>query len=367
MTQAQEVRELELVGDPRKDARWRCLLEGSSSVLCEQNLLFDDDPFGLDRRIPKLPARIDFESFLLHLEDGEVLDGLRNIVSDNAWFVDRVLPRKAGPVEVLSCDLRSGVRFGDGATRFVPRPVDHIGAGVGLAVSNEPSNWGSYLCRILPKIIRFGEMGLDRILAYCAGPQHLDLFDLIGLSRGRIIPHDPGRNYEFASALYMSEPTNSLYLEPTARADLARLADRFRAWPRRRLYVSRRAGLGARSGRTCLNEQALEDELQALGIEIIHPDQLNVRQQITAFANASLIIGCSGAGMFNAVFAPREAVVIEIESSSNWSYAHTSLFSSLGLRHGFVWGLPMSGHGSGPHVPFEVDVAAVCSRVKDYA
>ncbi|MBT2748984.1 MULTISPECIES: glycosyltransferase family 61 protein [unclassified Lysobacter] len=367
MTQAQATQELELVGDPRKDGRWRCLLEGSSSALCEQKLLFDDDPFGLERRIPKLPARIDFESFLLRLEGGEVLDGLRNIVSDDAWFVDRVLPQKDGPADLLRCDLRSGMRLEDGAIRFVPRPVDRIDAEIGLAVSNEPSNWGSYLCRILPKIIRFGEMGLDRILAYCGGPQRLDLFDLIGLSRERIVPHDPGRNYTCASALYMSEPTNSLYLEPSARADLARLADRFRAWSGRRLYVSRRAGLGARSGRTCLNEQALESELRALGVEIIHPDQLNVRQQITAFANASLIIGCSGAGMFNTVFAPRDAVVIEIESSPNWSYAHTSLFSSLGLRHGFVWGLPVSGHGSAPHVPFEVDVAAVCNRVKDYA
>lgn len=261
--------------------------------------------------------------------------------------------------------MRSKLR--EGCTVVESRAIEQLPSGTGLAVSNEPSNWGSYLCRILPKIMRFRDMGLERVVAYSGGRQHLELFDLIGLSHDRVIAHDPGRDYLCAGSLFVSEPTAALYLDPTARLALKRLGDRFRTTSRRRLYVSRSSGMAARSGRSCLNEKDLEARLEAFGLEIVHPDQLTVREQIAAFANASLIVGCSGAGMFNSVFAPTDAIVIEIESSSAWSYGHTSLFSSPGLSHGFVWGLPMSESSASPHLPFTVDVDAVCRRVKDFA
>lgn len=357
--------DLSLLHDPRSEAGpWRCVQSGSSRLRSDQRLLFDEDPFDLGRRIPALPDFIDFQSFCLELSASETLDGLRNVVSEANWFVDRVLSPGTTPDEVLSCDLQSKLRQSQAAIH--ERRVERLPGGTGLAVSNEPSNWGSYLCRILPKILHFKDMGLERVLAYSANRQHLELFDLIGLPRDRVIAHDPVRDYLCAGSLFVSEPTTALYLEPGARAALKRLGDRYRGTSRRRLYVSRSAGMAARSGRTCVNEKALEARLQALGVEILYPDQLSVREQIAVFASASLIVGCSGAGMFNCVFAPSDAIVIEIESSPTWSYAHTSLFSSLGLRHGFVWGLPEDDGGTSPHRPFTVDLDAVCRRVEDF-
>lgn len=359
----------QLLPDPRREPReWTCLQAFSGEVLSGQELAFDDDPFDRGRRIPRLPERIGFESFMLRLAPGVALDGLRNIVAEDFWFCDRVLAPHERASDVLRGDLRSGLRPENSDGRgFRANPSRQLGEDIALAVSDEPSNWGSYLCRILPKLIRFKELGAERILAYCAGRERLELLDLIGLARDRVLPHDSGLHYRFQSALYLSEPTNALYLEPRARSDLRRLGDRFRTAPIRRLYVSRSSGLATRSGRRCLNEGELEAALSGLGVEIVHPDLLSVREQIALFSNAELIVGCSGAGMFNAVFSPGHARVIEIESSSAWSYAHTGLFSSLGLRHGFVWGLAQDeGGAGGPHRPFNVDVAAVCARVEQW-
>jgi capsular polysaccharide biosynthesis protein len=80
----------------------------------------------------------------------------------------------------------------------------------------------------------------------------------------------------------------------------------------RRIYVSRRDT----PRRVLLNEDELFTELSALGFELVVPGELPVVEQITAFSSARLIVATHGAGMTNMLFAPYDAGIIEITSTS---------------------------------------------------
>jgi len=96
---------------------------------------------------------------------------------------------------------------------------------------------------------------------------------------------------------------------------LGQLADHPRAGPAR-IYVSRRTS----NMRLLVNEAALERALAARGFEIVQPETLPVRAQVALFRDARVILGATGAGLANALFASPQACVIEI-LPSNFSAA----------------------------------------------
>lgn len=76
----------------------------------------------------------------------------------------------------------------------------------------------------------------------------------------------------------------------------------------RRIYISRRSS----NMRLLVNEAALERALAARGFVIVHPEVLPVKVQVELFRGARVILGATGAGLANALFAAPEACVIEI-------------------------------------------------------
>jgi capsular polysaccharide biosynthesis protein len=62
--------------------------------------------------------------------------------------------------------------------------------------------------------------------------------------------------------------------------------------------------------RRMVNEAALEDALAGIGFTIIHPHELEVKEQIRLISRARLIVGPIGAAMVSAVFSNRDCPVI---------------------------------------------------------
>ncbi len=89
-------------------------------------------------------------------------------------------------------------------------------------------------------------------------------------------------------------------------------------------------------------------------------------EQIAVFAQADLVVGPSGSGMFNIVFCRPGTVVIDIESEDNWIYAHAGLFASCGLPYGLVVGKPDPTDDRPVHRRWTVDIDALTRRIKDY-
>ncbi len=85
---------------------------------------------------------------------------------------------------------------------------------------------------------------------------------------------------------------------------------------KRRLYVTRRG----QPMRVMVNEVALEAALIRRGFQIVRPERMGVADQIRLFAEAELIVGPTGAGLTNAVFAAPGCKVVEIQPENFTSF-----------------------------------------------
>jgi capsular polysaccharide biosynthesis protein len=65
-----------------------------------------------------------------------------------------------------------------------------------------------------------------------------------------------------------------------------------------RIYISR----SKINHRPLKNEQEVEKLFETHGFQVIHPQQLSIRDQINIFRNAKWLAGCSGSNMFNCCF-----------------------------------------------------------------
>lgn len=364
----------EFIHDPRIKLPGCTQLHRSSDVEIRTSYpLFNDDPFQLGRKLVNLPKQITHEGFALEIDKGWMLDGHRAFVHDTGkLFVEKVLPADFKDLKNLfSTDRDTHLQWHEESGSFEypdhlhVTPAAEVEGRVGIAVSVEPSNWGSFLCRVLPRVLAMQAEGFERYFLYCSHPRQKEMLELAGIDLSQIIPQHVGKRYRFESGILFSESTHQLHLHRWARASLRQLACHlFPPTHRKRcIYVSRRDGIATRSSRTCLNEEELEAALEHEGFEIIRPDMLSVREQVKVFHQASLVVGCSGAGMFNTVFCAPGTQVITIESRPNWVYGHASLFSSLGLRFGIMWAQAENPTGP-PHSPFTVDIGAVVSRIR---
>ena len=89
-----------------------------------------------------------------------------------------------------------------------------------------------------------------------------------------------------------------------------------------------------------MNHSEVEATLAAEGFEVIEPDSLSFIDQVRLFREAAVVVGQTGAGLMNLLFAPvgcRAIVLIARSPHSNYLY-YSSLASLAGaaamLRRG---------------------------------
>jgi capsular polysaccharide biosynthesis protein len=332
--------------------------------------LFSDDPDLTGRKTPKTKLQIKHSSYVAKIDRQWKLNGHRWLLhedskkffTDFAYNVDEKLP------SLFATDRNTDfVQVPDGSFEYATkkRGLQHIDGSIGLAISAEPTNWGSFLFRIVPKLVKFKLLGIEKVLMYNALPQQKSLAALVGFDDAAVIPHRPYLNYTFESGVVASQSQTGGFVSPFARAALQGIASRFLGKSKfgSKIYISRRGGIAAKRNRHCINEEEVQKAVQMLGFEIVVPDTLTVEEQIAAFANAKFVIGPAGAGLFNCVFCRPLTKLIDIESESHWIFAHTRLFSSLGLRYGIFWAQAQLSEGE-RHVPFIINVAALVERIQ---
>lgn len=76
----------------------------------------------------------------------------------------------------------------------------------------------------------------------------------------------------------------------------------------RLIYISRRYA----TRRKVANEEALIPILGRYGIEVVYPEQLSFKEQISLFARTKLIVSIHGAGLTNMLFMPSGGYVLEL-------------------------------------------------------
>ena len=242
-------RELKLIADPRMGSPFYAL-EEAEAVQVERLGSFwgclDPERSGLVA--PNMPVRIDIPKFLIRLGEGWKVTGHRTVLHESGTFlIDRVVDTPNSALFSLDRETRIRQAGTDFSIADEARTFRELPPNTGLALSTEPSNWGSFLVRILPKAMKFLALGCDYLLVYAKHPNTVELLCSAGWPADRIISYQPGVEYGISDALFMSEPCKNLYLDPEAVRLLRKLNCNF-GKDSRRLFISRSSGVAKTRG-----------------------------------------------------------------------------------------------------------------------
>jgi Glycosyltransferase 61 len=255
-------------------------------------------------------------------------------------------------------------------SKKIVAPNHHIKEPTVSLCSNEPSNYGSWLFRILPKIYTMRWLGLGKfkVFCYCPQPWQINLLKMTGIREEQIICQNVHHVYLFDelyvpsirnSQAYLHQDTITFYQNITNGLNIQREKKDL-------IYLSRNhhAKSVKRPAREFLNELELCDKLSEIGFKIICPETLPLLEQIKTFANAAFIVTPSGSAMFNVVFCPDNAFVVDFEAFPYWLHAHTNLFASNNLDYGLIIGEVNNDDDALIHKSWRLNVPKTIDRIK---
>jgi len=131
---------------------------------------------------------------------------------------------------------------------------------------------------------------------------------------------------------------------------------------RQYLYVARTGG----THRAIVNEAEVIHALEDLGFDIVYPGNMSFIDQIALFANASIIVGPTGAQMANIAFAKRGckvAVLAPVTRNANY-FLFAQISQHLDQVFSIVGGEPAKP--SDLHSSYKVDVDALRNLIAHY-
>lgn len=110
------------------------------------------------------------------------------------------------------------------------------------------------------------------------------------------------------------------------------------------------------------NFNAVEPILNKLGVSVIDPGSMNVREQAELYNSATHVIGIHGAGMTNVVFCDHEKVkVLELCSNNRIGTQYYWLCTALGIN----WDM-MLGSKANADQSFELDPIGFEKRIREF-
>ena len=372
----------QLAKSSTRDSHIRVTIEGAGEL--EMRMapapVFHDDPDGTglftisqDNAVPHTPP-FTIDGAGLWLAGYRTFMSRSRLFFNDEWLVnqsevERFLERitQASHFENEETGLVASGIVGMFNLKRRDRRVTRLDGDVLSLCSHEPSNYGSFLFRVLPKLA--GRMGLlehRRVLTPLHTNSMRDLLEMTEVSRDKIIPHDTRTIYEFERVTIPSVRNPHALLDAESLAFYAALRDRYGSRKRsKKIFVTR---LGwtesyAAKHRVMLNEGQVADRLVSEGFTVIRPHAMTAREQIEAFSSADLILGAAGSAMFNAVFSHPGTKVIDIESEPHWWFTHQNLFGSCGLNYGVFEAKALDNNWTKHHKPFKVNIDALMARI----
>jgi hypothetical protein len=323
---------------------------------------------------------LNFERFTINMKNKCIL-GDRLIIDETSkrLSTDRTLrnSRSSSAASFFLSESKSYIEPIDDKSMnlSVSNHKERVKGRTAIALSAEPSNWGSFLFRIVPKLLKLKEVDQDwdNLLVYKNHRNITELLDFLEFDDHKIVAHDPTKVYsldesfidsESAPEAHLPEDVIALYRNyfdviDTKKSKFKNLiVNKKKA---EKVYVSRLGSLARNNPRKMINELHLIDELKQIGFVILQPEKLSFLETVQIFANAKLICGPSGAGMFNAIFNTKNAEVVQFEIGTDWLWAHTNYYSSLQLPYHILLAKKLSQE---IHSPFEVDVRSAINLVK---
>lgn len=203
---------LNFLRDPRFGLHGVSLLDNEEIFVNKKNTpIFSDDPFGLARKLPNLPNEIKIDSYVLEVDGRWTLDGQRFFFDKKqGFFCDQTFAKEnIVDSKIISVDKSTSIQYKSNNFILDNEKIEKkkkvkINGRVGVALSLELSNWGSFLTRCMPKAFLLKKYNCDYIIAYCPLPQQYELIKMAGWDDSQIIKYDPNCNYVVDSWVYPS-------------------------------------------------------------------------------------------------------------------------------------------------------------------
>jgi len=218
-----------------------------------------------------------------------------------------------------------------------PRAVREIGC---LMAQEMPNAYYHWLIEVMPKLStlrQFEQLSeVPLIVPRVLKPFQADSLRMAGVSDSRLLPFDNTcwevRNLFFPSML---GPTGSPAPAAVAwlRKTFLRPETESSSGPKR-IYLTRRDA----SQRRVLNERELIAFLEAEGFATVCTGDLSFVEQIQLFSHVEVVVAAHGAGSTNMVFAPENAVLIELFGDNYINGCFWALTNIRGQKYAFLTG-----------------------------
>lgn len=245
-----------------------------------------------------------------------------------------------------------------------------------LLTSSEPINFGAWLIRVFPKIHHLrkaGALNAGKSICFVDREWQVSLLEWMGIDSASVVRQTLSGHYRVEKLVVPTAPSRNKYLDSGTLEFIAETRARVlsvRQVPRKAIYVSRQAWnktLDARIAsmpnairlRPFDQEAEFAARLERLGIEIFSPEEHSFEEALSVFANAKLVVGPQGAGLFNAIFCKPGTPVIEIAHLPYFMQGHANMFLSCGLRYMLIIGddPDLMKPGAHPvHRPLVIDI-----------
>lgn len=209
--------------------------------------------------------------------------------------------------------------------------------GTGLIIHGyEADNYGSFIFRCLPQLLLAKELDLD--FDYFIIPKRtlwaMQAIALLNFGIKPILAHDEVQGIQLDECKFIQTFDNQGFFSSFDTKRIISFCESI--WQKenshdsyKKIYVSRR-WTPSRTifTRNLTSEAAIMEHLEPLGFKEVHSQLLSLKDQINVFMRAELIIGTSGSGLLNSMFALPKSKVLEMESTLSCTTQHANIYSS---------------------------------------
>ncbi|MCJ2033437.1 glycosyltransferase family 61 protein [Methylobacterium sp. J-068] len=225
------------------------------------------------------------------------------------------------------------------------RLVHHEGS-TALLASMEQGNYGAFLLRTVAKLAALRRLGIDpdRYFVSTDASWQVRILEVFGVDSAKLLSYDRFKAHVFEDLYVPNLPTSEFVPDDMTIDFFVEVSERLKVSDLvttrpSKIYVSRlRAARERPHYRVCQNEAELVSRLRDFGFHIYEPESDTIENQIRTFAAAEIVVGASGAGMFNTIFCPPQTKIVSIEPMMNWTILHANMYAGFGHPYVMVLG-----------------------------
>lgn len=191
----------------------------------------------------------------------------------------------------------------------------------------------------------------------------LDILQALGIGQKQIIYlHNPIR----CERLHIPVQSFALrkYTSALAFNTWKRIGDYYdRGSGIERIYISRSKLNNER--RNLINEKTVEKVFSQNGFKIVHPQEMNISEQINLFRNAQIIAGPSGSAMYNSVFQQKQAKILILASQKFFKLSDILINTSAGGKLYYLVGETTDNVTPGIKADWKLDINQLNQFLKE--